>query len=1000
MLNLRLWFFVLWATLGTYAFAQQTGGLRGAITDQSGAAIPGAQISVSGEGGILKTSTSGNDGSYVVNGLAPGKYSVQAAAPGLAQGDAIAVDVGNGITTVNILMRIVVERQQVTIQENQGPQVSTDPSNSAATLVIRDDALDALSDDPDDLQADLLALAGPSAGPNGGQMFIDGLTAGDSALPNKDAIREVRVNQNPFSPEYDAIGYGRVEIFTRPGRDKFRGQMYFNYGNGLFNSRNPYAQQKAPFDLKQFGGSAGGAFTKKGSYFVEIDKRNIDNGIVIDTVTLNSALAVTPFTQVISSPVERFRISPRIDYQLNQNNTLMFRYAITSTTDSNTGAGGFNLASTAFNSHLVEHAYQATENAVLGTSVIDETRFQFLHQHQSTDSTDRDPSVNVSSAFSGGGPQIPQSFFIHHHYEVQNNLSFSKGSHAMKVGVRLRAVSIQDSTEQNFDGTYIFGGGYAPILGPNNQPLTAGIVCSPSVPNPGCQTISSIEQYRRTLLFQQMGFSPQAIRLLGGGATQFSINTGNPLVLVGQVDAGVYVADDWRLRPNLTISLGLRYEAQNNIRDQHDFGPRLGLAWAPGVSYKRGGRPKTVFRGGFGIFYDRFNEQNILIAERFNGAAVKQEVVINPDTYPNIPPASQLQVASGEAIHTVSPLVVAPYVLQSAIGVERQIPGNTTVSVTYTNSHALLQLLSRNINAPLPGTYTGVAGSGVYPYPGQGAIYEMESAGLYNQSQIVVNVNSRVTPKVSLFGYYILSNARSNTDGVNTFPANQYSLSEEYGPSSTDVRNRATIGGSLTAKWNVRLSPLITLQSGAPFNITTSQDVYGDTLLTARPGLVTNPNTPGAVATTYGLLDPNPGAGETILPRNFGRSTGLYTVDLRLSKTFGLGKRRPERVARNNSDSGVSAPAAPAAGPARRGGIGGFDGSGGPAADGGSTPSRYNLTTSISARNLLNHVNHGPIIGNINSPLFGTANQIAGGFGAFSGSSNNRRLEFQLRLSF
>src|ERR1019366_1587172 len=182
-----------------------------------------------------------------------------------------------------------------------------------------------------------------------------------------------------FSPEYDAIGYGRVEIFTRPGRDKFRGQIYFNYGNGLFNSRNPYAQQEAPFDLKQLGGSAGGAFTKKGSYFVEIDKRNIDNGIVIDTVTLNSALAVTPFTQVISSPVERFRISPRIDYQLNQNNTLMFRYAITSTTDSNTGAGGFNLASTAFNSRLVEHAYQATENAVLGTSVIDETRFQFLH---------------------------------------------------------------------------------------------------------------------------------------------------------------------------------------------------------------------------------------------------------------------------------------------------------------------------------------------------------------------------------------------------------------------------------------------------------------------------------------------------------------------------------------------------------------------------------------------------------------------------------------------
>ncbi len=776
MLNNRLLFMVLGAALGIYAFAQQPGGLRGVITDQSGAAIPGAQITVSGEAGIVNISTSGDDGSYAVNGLAPGKYSVQASAAGLAQGDAVAVDVGNGIATVNILMRIVLEKQQVTIQEFQGPQVSVDPSQSAATLIIRDDALDALSDDPDDLQADLLALAGPSAGPNGGQIFIDGLTAGDSALPNKDAIREVRVNQNPFSPEYDAIGFGRVEIFTRPGRDKFRGQIYFNYGNGIFNSRNPYAEEKAPFDLKQVGGSAGGSFTKKGSFFVEIDQRNVNNGIVIDTVALNPALAIVPFTQVISSPVSRFRVSPRIDYQLNQNNTLMFRYAITSTSNTDTGAGGFNVASTAFNSHLVEHAYRATENAVFGTSVIDETRFQFLHQHQSTDSSDRDPSVIVSNAFNGGGPQTPQSFFIHHHYEVQNNLSFSKGEHAMKVGVRLRAVSIQDSTLQNFDGTYTFGGGYAPILDANNQPLAPGIMCNPMVPNQGCQTISSIEQYRRTLLFQQMGFSPQAIRLLGGGATQFSINTGNPLVLVGQVDAGLYFADDWRLRPNLTISLGLRYEAQTNIHDRHDFGPRLGFAWAPGASYKRGGRPKTVFRGGFGIFYDRFNEQNILIAERFNGVAVQQDVVINPDTYPNIPPPSQLQLAAGQAIHTVSPLVVAPYVLQSAIGVERQIPGNTTLSLTYTNSHGLHQLMSRNINAPLPGTYTGVAGSGVYPYPGHGPIYEMESAGLYNQSQVVVNANSRVNSRISLFGYYILSYARSNTDGVNTFPANQYNL--------------------------------------------------------------------------------------------------------------------------------------------------------------------------------------------------------------------------------
>ena len=339
--------------------------------------------------------------------------------------------------------------------------------------------------------------------------------------------------------------------------------------------------------------------------------------------------------------------------------------------------------------------------------------------------------------------------------------------------------------------------------------------------------------------------------------------------------------------------------------------------------------------------------------------------------------------------------------LQSAMSVERQIPGNTTLSLTYTNSHGLHQLLSRNINAPLPGTYTGVAGSGVYPYGDMGPIYEQESGGLYNQDQLVVNVNSRVNRNISLFGFYVLSYAWSNTDGINTFPANQYSMVGEYGPAATDIRHRGSIGGTIIAPWNVRFSPLIVVQSGAPFDIITSQDVYGDTLLSARPGIPTNPDKPGLIQTPYGLLDPNPSPGETILPRDFGRGPGLFSVDLRLARTWGLGSLKSGARANRNASGApaVAAPAAPSAGPAGRGGIGGFDNvsSGG---GGSSSERRYSLTASISARNIFNHVNPGPIIGDINSPLFGQSNQIAGGVGAYSGYSDNRRLEFQLRFGF
>jgi hypothetical protein len=177
-------------------------------------------------------------------------------------------------------------------------------------------------------------------------------------------------------------------------------------------------------------------------------------------------------------------------------------------------------------------------------------------------------------------------------------------------------------------------------------------------------------------------------------------------------------------------------------------------------------------------------------------------------------------------------------------------------------------------------------------------------------------------------------------------------------------------GGSINTKWNVRFNPMLSFQTGAPFNITTGSDVYGTTLFNARPGISTDPSKPGLIQTPYGLLDPKPGPGEPILGRNFGRGPFQIQTNLRVTKTWGFG-------AETSPGGGSTAFSAPAG-------------------------HRYNLSVAMSARNLLNHINQGPIIGNITSPLFGQANQVAGGPNGegFSENASNRRLELQLRFAF
>ena len=961
-------------------------GLRGQVTDQSGAVVPGVPVTVIGPSGTMReVQTDPSDGRYVFRDLPPGTYTLQIHVNGFADFEKTGVVIVRGQPQVmNPQLVVAMEKQEITVKEEDS-SVSVAPSSNASALVLRGaEDLAALSDDPTDLQADLQALAGPSAGPSGGSIFVNGFSGG--GLPAKESIREIRINQNPFSPEYDKLGYGRIEIFTKPGTARYHGTMRYNISNDVWNSRNPYSAQKAPFLLQELEGNLGGPINKRSSFTLEYERNMVDNGSITNAVTLApQTLASEPFIAVLTTPQRFTRLNPRVDYQLNSNNTLMFVYEFRRSDIQDAGIGGFNLSSRGYHAQYTDQTVQVTETAVLGTSV-NETRFQYYRSANEMIANSLSPQIHVSGSFNSGGSLSGRSFDTQNYFELQNYTSMVRGTHSWKFGIRLRGQMDDSVTRQNFNGTFTFSGGLAPVLDANNQPVLD------ASGQPVLALAKSIERYRRTLVFQQLGLPPAEIRALGGGATQFSIDTGIPELSAHQMDVGVFAGDEWSLRPNLTLDLGFRYETQTNIHDWRDFAPRVAISWAPGGGAKKS-RTKTVLRAGFGMFYDRFDLLNTIAAERYNGIVQHQYVVTSPDFFPNIPSAASLAGLGYQSTEEVSSRLRAPYVIQSAVTLERQLPANAAFALTYTNSHGVHLFRSEDINAPLPGTYNpNVPGSGTFPLGQRGPVFRMESSGIYNQNQLIANVNMRLNQGLSLFAFYVFNHAMSNTDGIGTFPANPYNFAGEYGPASTDVRHRVTVGGSINTKWNVRLSPFVIVQSGPPFDITSGSDLYGTTLFNARPGIATDASKPGVIQTPYGLLDPNPSPGEPILPRNYGRGPGQIRVNLRISKAIGFGADRGGSTGeRRPNASGGTAGAAQAAGR----GLGSLIGT-------ATTSHRYNLIFAMSAQNILNHTNPGPIIGDITSPLFGRSNQIAGGPNGegFFETANNRRLEMQIRFSF
>ena len=901
---------VLMLATGLVPASSQTGSgsVSGQVTDPSGRSIPDASVSLTGERGPSRSVKSDVRGQYQLRGINPGTYTMRATAKGFAAAERVGYEVKGGPAQVlDFPLELASTTEKVTVQDTL--QLAVDPSNNASALVIRGKELDALADDRDDLAADLSALAGPAAGPNGGQIFIDGFTGG--RLPPKSSIREVRVNQNPFSAEYDRIGTGRIEVFTKPGSEDFHGEIQTHDGDSVFNARNPFVPIKPHWQRLGLEGEVGGPIGTKTSFLADFEVRHFTENSFVNARTLDDNLQVVQVSQGVLTPRNDTEENFRVDRQISKNHTLTARYTLARDATDNQGASGFSLPSRVYNNRDSEDVVQFVETGVYGLHTVNETRARYSRQRSRQEGNANLPTTVVLDAFTGGGPPMTLSFTNQDRLELVNTSTFAHGTHLLRWGGRVRGVYLKDQDTQNYTGTFTF---------------------------------SSLDSYGLTLSGRQSGLTPQQIRAMGGGASQFSLAAGDPLANVSQFDAGFFVLDDWRARPNVTVSLGLRYEVQTRLSDYRDFAPRLGLAWGVGP---KGKAPKTVIRAGAGLFYDRVSESLSLDSRRRDGIHQQQFIVDNPDFYPAIPSTGQLLAAQApQAIRELDAHMRAPEMAQIGAGAERQLPRNIVLAVNYIHSQAWHCLRSRNISAPLAPSLTNTT-----------AIYLYEASGRLKQDQLMTTVNARVGPKLSFSGSYTLNKARSDTDGAGTFAADPYNLRPEYGRAGFDIRHRVQFNGVVSAPWGIRLSPFLVATSGRPFNITVGRDLNGDTLFADRPVFATDLSRSSVRQTAFGAFDLAPVAGQAIIPRNYGWGPGQVAVNLRVAKTFKLG---PEVKGKRDPMA---------------------------------------LTFTALSRNLLNHPNLALPVGNLSSPVFGESTALVSGGGG-NNASGNRRIEFQLKLAF
>ncbi len=506
--------------------------LRIVVHDPSGAVIPGAVVQMVNADaattvGPLEVRSDGQ-GVAVAAGLEPGRYTISVSFPGFETRTLSDLRLKTGETKRDVTLAIQKLDQVVSV--GRDPAVSaSDPNSDRFNTVLSKEQIDALPDDPDEMESVLKEMAGPGA-----TMRVDGFRGG--RLPPKSQIRSIRFSRDMFAAENHGGGMVFVDITTQPGLGPLRGGLDFTFRDDALNARNAFVDEKGPEQTQQYGFNLSGTLLKQRTSF----SLSAGGASLYDSASIYAAGPEGTVSSNVRRPSERINFNGRIDHALTKAHTLRLTFQRNADEQKNLGVGGFDLTERAYARTANDRMLRLAESGPLSNNVFAESRVQLRWQSNHIDSAYELPTVSVLDAFTAGGAQQAGGRGSTE-IEWATNVDWAKGKHAVRAGTLVEGESYRSDSRTNYLGTFTFA------------------------------SLSDFEASR---------------------PTTFSRRAGDPLVRYSMWQAGAFVQDDWRVGKNLTLSGGLRQELQTHLDDRWNLAPRAGFTWSPFKSGKttiRGG---------------------------------------------------------------------------------------------------------------------------------------------------------------------------------------------------------------------------------------------------------------------------------------------------------------------------------------------------------------------------------------------------------------------------